>query len=138
MLHHCGMDAGDRHQHNENGHHHSDAAVDVEKGHAKGAGEAEQSGQACCGLSFEELDHEDLGTRQELRSEDEQNKFVASMIRKGLYCDDWKLVITGALLHANGMSCLAAMRFNCLFCCLCCACLVFLLVLLPMLLLSGS
>ena len=99
------FDAGDRHQQKQNGQHAANGAGDVEKGHRKGAGEAEQANKACCGLSFEELDEEELGAWQELRSEDEQNKFVASMIRKGLYCDDWKLVITGALLHAHGMPC---------------------------------
>lgn len=53
--------------------------------------------EGCCGLSLDELGHEGLGQKQELRSSDDQNKFVAAMIRKGLYCDGWKLVITGLL-----------------------------------------
>lgn len=53
--------------------------------------------EGCCGLSLDELGHEGLGQKQELRSSNDQNKFVAAMIRKGLYCDGWKLVITGLL-----------------------------------------
>ncbi len=51
-----------------------------------------------CGLSLDQLGHEDVGNQQELRTEEEQNKFVAGIIRRGLYKENWKLVITGAAL----------------------------------------
>lgn len=46
-------------------------------------------------MSLDQLGREDVGSQQELRTEDEQNKFVAGIIRRGLYKDGWKLVITG-------------------------------------------
>ena len=78
---------------------HGDRAVS----HASQSGESgdavrqkgeEQEGHDC-GLSLEQLMHEDVGAKQALRSEDQQNKFVAGLIRRGLYKDGWKLVITG-------------------------------------------
>lgn len=74
------------------GHSRSDTAGHNQRGRVRYAG-SEREG--CCGLSLNELSHEGLGQKQELRSQDDQNKFVAALIRKGLYCDGWKLVITG-------------------------------------------
>ena len=48
-----------------------------------------------CGLSLDQLGHESVDSQQALRNEDEQNKFVAGIIRRGLYKEGWKLVITG-------------------------------------------
>ena len=63
-----------------------------------------------CGLSLDQLGHENVGSQQALRNEDEQNKFVAGIIRRGLYKEDWKLVITGApalalIANAGCISC---------------------------------
>ena len=43
----------------------------------------EQEGHDC-GLSLEQLMHEDVGAKQALRSEDQQNKFGGGVIRRGL------------------------------------------------------
>ena len=63
-----------------------------------------------CGLSLDQLGHENVGSQQALRNEDEQNKFVAGIIRRGLYKEDWKLVITGVpalalIANAGCISC---------------------------------
>lgn len=87
------MEAGHSSQDgNTIGHSRSDTAGHNQRGGVRYAG-SEREG--CCGLSLDELSHEGLGQKQELRSQDDQNKFVAALIRKGLYCDGWKLVITG-------------------------------------------
>lgn len=65
------------------------------KGQSGRGGDEGQGEQ--CGLSPEQLLHEDLGDQQSLRSEDEQNMFVAGIIRRGLYKEGWKLVTTGAV-----------------------------------------
>lgn len=59
-----------------------------------------------CGLSLDQLGHEDIGRQQEARSEAHQNMFVAGIIRRGLYKDGWQLVITGApppCLHCTAL-----------------------------------
>lgn len=73
-------------------HHHQSADVEQQQQQERYAGSDKEG---CCGLSLDELSHEGLGQKQQLRSADDQNKFVAAMIRKGLYCNGWKLVITG-------------------------------------------
>ena len=105
---------GEKSAHRENGHRHD--SMDKDTTHHQSCqteGEQQQQQQqqeqryagterdGCCGLSFEDLSHEGLGQKQELRSMDDQNKFVAAMIRKGLSCDGWKLVITGILLNCS-------------------------------------
>ena len=63
--------------------------------HEEQKGKQEDDEQEC-GLSLDQLGHENVGSQQALRNEDEQNKFVAGIIRRGLYKEGWKLVITGA------------------------------------------
>ena len=73
----------------------------VTAGEAHNGQAAHDSDQSCfgdgqeCGLSLDQLGHEDIGRQQEARSETQQNKFVAGIIRRGLYKDGWRLVITG-------------------------------------------
>ena len=62
--------------------------------HEEQKGKQEDDEQEC-GLSLDQLGHENVGSQQALRNEDEQNKFVAGIIRRGLYKEGWKLVITG-------------------------------------------
>ena len=63
--------------------------------HEEQKGKQEDDEQEC-GLSLDQLGHESVGSQQALRNEDEQNKFVAGIIRRGLHKEGWKLVITGA------------------------------------------
>ena len=69
--------------------------------------EGKEQGQQCS-LSLDQLGQEDIGSQQELRNEDEQNKFVAGIIRKGLYQDGWKLVVTGELTLPHKAQCLSS------------------------------
>ncbi|KAL3138208.1 hypothetical protein ABBQ38_005429 [Trebouxia sp. C0009 RCD-2024] len=64
-----------------------------------------------CGLSLDQLGHEDIGRQQEARSEGQQNKFVAGIIRRGLYKDGWQLVITGHSLGA-GVAALLSLKMH--------------------------
>ena len=106
---HCKQHHLDRHKHTHSSQDGSSPGHSSQDGNAMrhsrsdtaghdGRGEVRYAGserEGCCGLSLDELSHEGLGQKQELRSQDDQNKFVAAMVRKGLYCDGWKLVITG-------------------------------------------
>ena len=112
---HCKQHHLDRHKHTHSSQDGSSPGHSSQDGNAMrhsrsaahdGRGEVRYAGserEGCCGLSLDELSHEGLGQKQELRSQDDQNKFVAAMVRKGLYCDGWKLVITG--VHTCVVSC---------------------------------
>jgi len=63
--------------------------------HEEQKGKQSEDDEQECGLSLDQLGHENVGSQQALRNEDEQNKFVAGIIRRGLYKEGWKLVITG-------------------------------------------
>ncbi|KAA6428206.1 MAG: hypothetical protein FRX49_01802 [Trebouxia sp. A1-2] len=78
--------------------------------HKEQKGKLEDDEQEC-GLSLDGLGHENVGSQQALRNEDQQNKFVAGIIRRGLYKEGWKLVITGHSLGA-GVAALLSLKMH--------------------------